>query len=199
MRRPAGFDRDACRRQYHFAPDHVVCVFVALGHFERKGLKLLLSALGRMQDPSLRLLVVGGNRGVLTQYESLARKERVSGQVHFTGMQSDVRPFLWMADAFVFPSAYEVFSLALLEAAAARLPLVIPALNGTEEFVRDGVNGFLIERSATGVCDGLRRLLALYPEERQEMGHQCERDVAKYSVENFVAEWRAFYRQTHVA
>jgi glycosyltransferase involved in cell wall biosynthesis len=104
-----------------------------------------------------------------------------------------------MADAFVFPSAYEVFSLALLEAAAAGLPLIVPPLNGAEEFLRDGVNGFLIERSVEGVVQGIARLRALSAEQRARMARQGQQDVARYSVGKFVAGWRTFYSQSHVA
>jgi glycosyltransferase involved in cell wall biosynthesis len=41
------------------------------------------------------------------------------------------------------PSRYEAFSLVVLEAAAAGLPIIAHAINGTEELVTSGVNGYL--------------------------------------------------------
>jgi len=42
------------------SPDDLVVAFVALGHFERKGLPQLLDGLARLDVPKLKLLVVGG-------------------------------------------------------------------------------------------------------------------------------------------
>ena len=68
-------------------------------------------------------------------------------------MQSDVRPYLWSSDVFVFPSLYETFSLVTYEAAASGLPIVVSQLYGVEDLLRDGDNGFLIE---TTCCRGER-------------------------------------------
>jgi glycosyltransferase involved in cell wall biosynthesis len=199
MGRPAEFDRLAFRHALHIEAGDLVLGFVALGHFERKGLSLLLEALAEIRGSNVRLVVAGGNPGVVGSYEVIAARMGISRAVVFAGMQRDVRPFLWIADAFAFPSAYEVFSLALLEAAAAGLPLIVPPMNGAEEFVRDGVNGFLIERSVNGVLSGIAKLQALSDEQRAGMAIQGQQDVARYSVGNFVAGWRNLYGQSHVA
>src|SRR5690606_31783860 len=47
MQPPADFDREAKRRELDYAPDDVVMLFMALGHFERKGLPYLLEAMVR--------------------------------------------------------------------------------------------------------------------------------------------------------
>ena len=51
----------------------------------------------------------------------------------FVGRETQVRPFLWLADAFVFPTAYEAFSLSILEAAAG-LPLIVTRVDGVGDF-----------------------------------------------------------------
>ena len=110
-------------------------------------------------------------------------------------MQRNVRPFLWASDAFVLPSGYEVFSLAVLEAAAAGLPLIVTMINGVEEFVRDGVNGIVVERTVAGIRAGLQRFVALPPEQRRAIGRQARADVRRYSVDEFNAGWRKIYRK----
>ena len=47
-------------------------------------------------------------------------------------------------DLFLFPSRYEAFSLVTLEAAASGLPIVCHRINGTEELIADGNNGWLV-------------------------------------------------------
>jgi len=105
-----------------------VLVFVALGHYERKGLPLLFEALRALNDSRLKMVVVGGSQNGIAAYRERANKGGLNGNVKFLQTQKDIRPYLWAADALTLPSHYEVFPLAVLEAAAAGLPLpwVIP-------------------------------------------------------------------------
>src|SRR5919204_507405 len=141
-----------------------VLLFSALGHFERKGLPLLLDALGALRNPALKLVVVGGEADLVAAYRARTVRAGLDRQVKFIGLQRDVRPYLWAADAFVFPSAYEAFSLVAFEAAAAGVVLIATPVNGVREFLRDGDNGILVERSVGGMIDGIRRFQALPPD-----------------------------------
>jgi glycosyltransferase involved in cell wall biosynthesis len=199
MRRADNFDRDRFRSAVGARPGDLVLVFAALGHFERKGLPLLLEALCRESDPRLKLVAVGGASDLVAAYRARADRMGLAGRVLFAGMQKDVRPFFWAADGFAFPSSYEVFPLVCLEAAAAGLPLLVPPLYGVEEFMRDGETGLLLERSPEGVAGGLRRLLALSASERAAMGERARASVMRYGIEPFADGWRAFYRAAEPA
>jgi glycosyltransferase involved in cell wall biosynthesis len=193
MMRPASFDRAQFRRIHGLGPDDVVLVFMALGHFERKGLPLLLEAMTQVQEPNLKLSVVGGEPGLIRAYQQRVASMGLAERVVFVGMQQDVRPFLWQADAFIFPSAYEVFPLVALEAAAAGLPLIASRLNGVEELLRDGENGFQVQRTVPGVVQGIRRFLSLGAGAKGDMGRRAQNDVSIYSNEAFCARWQRLY------
>jgi glycosyltransferase involved in cell wall biosynthesis len=193
LRRPHTFDREGFRARFGLRADDIVLVFVALGQYERKGLPLLLEALDRIPDPALRLLVVGGEGDLVSHYRGHVQRRGQEHRVVFAGMQRDVAPFLWAADAFAFPSAYETFSLVSFEAAAAGLPLLITPLHGIGDVLRDGVHGFVLERTAAGVEDGLRRFLELPDGDRKRMGECARSAVVAYSVPHFVAAWRDLY------
>lgn len=63
------------------------------------------------------------------------------------------------ADAFVFPSLYEAFSRAILEAMAARLPIVTTAVGVAGDALRDDHSALLIaKRSAPAIVEAVRRL-----------------------------------------
>ncbi len=193
MRCPVGFDRQAFRQSLGIGPESIVLVFVALGFFERKGLPLLLEAMGQLRKPHLKLLVVGGEGDLVSLYRKRVKRLSLEDQVAFTGSQGDVRPYLWSAEAFVLPSLWEGFPLVALEAAAAGLPLLATPVHGVEELMRDGENGILLEPSAEGVAQGISRFVALPQEARKAMGVQAQRDVRRYAPENFVAAWSAIY------
>jgi glycosyltransferase involved in cell wall biosynthesis len=121
------------------------------GDWARKGLDLALAAVA--QAPSWHLLVVGD--GDEAGYRARAQELGISGRVHFAGRQAQPAPYLAAADAFVFPSAYEPFGLVVLEAGATGLPLIVTRTEGTDELVREGENGFVVERDASAIAQVL--------------------------------------------
>ncbi|HVZ49330.1 MAG TPA: glycosyltransferase, partial [Gemmatimonadaceae bacterium] len=101
-------------------------------------------------------------------------------------------PQAWYAasDLFLFPSRYEAFSLVTLEAAASGLPIVCHRINGTEELVADGVNGWLVPFGA----DALRaRVVALRDDAglRARMGAAAVESSRRYAWDRVAAEYLA--------
>jgi glycosyltransferase involved in cell wall biosynthesis len=101
---------------------------------ERKGLVLVMETMNGIARSDVKLLVVGGEASSVRDYTRRAVALGIGGQVVFVGRQTQVRPFLWLADAFVFPTAYEAFSLSILEATAAGLPLIVTRVHCVEDF-----------------------------------------------------------------
>ena len=195
LRPPANFDRRAFRQSLGWTPEDIVLAFVALGHFERKGLPLLLEALRAANDSRLKAIIVGGSSGSIAAYRARADKSGLNGNVKFVRTQKDIRAYLWAADALALPSHYEVFPLVALEAAAAGLPLLVTRLNGVEDFLRDGDNGLLMQRDATGVLDCIARFAGMPVEARRSMGERAQADVKRYGVPEFVAGWSRLYAE----
>ena len=193
LRAPEDFDRDSFRRGWGVGPHEVVLVFVALGHFERKGLPIVLEVLKDVGDSWVKLWVVGGERDLVREWRDRSEQMGLSRIVSFFGMQRDVRPFLWSADAFVLPSAYETFSLVSLEAAAAGLPVIVTRVHGVEEYMQDGETGFVVERSVEELKRALLRLLSLAPAARRALGERAREAVARFGLEGFEKAWCRFY------
>jgi glycosyltransferase involved in cell wall biosynthesis len=177
------------------APDDTLRLsFCALGNFERKGLRLILEALARIPDLDVHLTVIGGTAGEIRAYERLAAGERV----RFAGFQNDVRPYLLASDAFVFPSAYEVFPLVCLQAAAAGLPLLVTQLYGVEEFMCDGETGWVIERTAESIAAAIVQAASDRTRLRR-MGVAARKQVERYSETEFRRRWRELLQSLVVA
>lgn len=191
---PASYSRSDVRARWGVTDDDFLVAFVALGHFERKGLRQLLEGLRASGDPAIRLLVVGGEPDLLTSYRRVAADLGLNERVAFPGMQTDVRPLLWAADAFALPSSYEVFALAPLQAAAASLPLLVTDVAGVAPFFRDGEHGYLVTRDPENIAEALLRLKGQPTSERREMGRRARDAVHAFGVEPFLNAWRAVYR-----
>jgi len=110
----------------------------------QKGLEVLVSAFRDMVAPTARLVV----RGNMTHFPKYARRVRLFAEldprINFQGPFPHGRQFeaLNQIDVLVVPSVwYENTPFVVLEAFAARRPVVSSDLGGMTELVEDGVNG----------------------------------------------------------
>ncbi|MEM9832810.1 MAG: glycosyltransferase family 4 protein [Bacteroidota bacterium] len=177
-----------------FDKDDIVIAFAALGDFERKGLGLLLEALSIIRKYKLnyKILVIGGRVPEISLFKNKATLLEVSDQVVFVGFQKDIRPYLWASNMFSLPSIYETFSLVCMQAAAARLPLLVTNFNGADEYVVDNQNGWFVERSASAISAKLRSIYAVKVA-LNKMGVSAEKTAHLYSQEIFQGRWLKFY------
>ncbi|UCD05540.1 MAG: glycosyltransferase, partial [candidate division WOR-3 bacterium] len=91
------------------------------------------------------------------------------------GFVLDIDPYYRIFDVFVLPSRVEGFSLALLEAAAAGIPLIAFDVGGNSEIITNGISGYTI---ADNDVDGLaEKIVYLQANDkyRREMGMAAQR------------------------
>ena len=97
---------------------------------EQKAQHLILAALPQL--PSAQLVLAGGGP-LEANYRQLAMTLGIEDRVHFLGFldRAEVGDLMGAADVFVFPSVWETFGLAAVEAAMLGVPVVcadLPAL-----------------------------------------------------------------------
>lgn len=178
-------ERAAWRKANGFGEQNLLLVFVG-GEWERKGLNLAIRALGQIRDKRVKLLVIGRD-AEQAKFESLAAECGIAGRVFFLGFRRDVPAALGSSDIFVFPSWYEAFSLATIEAAACGLPIVATEINGTEDFVVPGETGFFIRHDVEHIAATLAKLIE-HESERRRIGANARRVVEKSYTWDRVAE-----------
>jgi glycosyltransferase involved in cell wall biosynthesis len=127
-----------------------------------KGVDVILQALARLPDDVV--LVVIGSGPVLHSLVGLARRLGVGDRVRFCARVSDddLPRYLHLAEVFVFPSQsrLEGFGLAVAEAMAAGLPVVIADMPGVREVIEPGAEGLLAEPLlAEDLAEKIRALL----------------------------------------
>jgi glycosyltransferase involved in cell wall biosynthesis len=92
----------------------------------------------------------------------------------------------------LLPTAYETFSLVTFEAAASGLPLLVTKVNGVEDLIREGANGWFIERNPQSIRDRLREMRE-NPQFRRAMGAAARADSLRYSWSRVVEDYRELY------
>jgi UDP-glucose:(heptosyl)LPS alpha-1,3-glucosyltransferase len=189
--------RNRFRIRFGIPDAETVFLFVGSG-FARKGVGAIARAarllVERGCDPFRVVLVGKGDPATYVRSAGPA-----SGRLLFTGPVAGADDLFLGADAFLFPTVYEPFSNACLEAMASGLPVVTTAVNGASEILREGESGFLLEDplDAPALADRMEKLLS--PELRRRMGEQARRAAEAHPVEKNALEtleileaaWRA--------
>jgi len=88
--------------------------------------------------PNSKLLLVGDDQ-MHGQCQKYASKKRSANNIKFLGARSDIADLLQAGDVFVFPSLYEGFPGAVLEAQASGLPCVISDTVTNEVCLTDNI------------------------------------------------------------
>jgi glycosyltransferase involved in cell wall biosynthesis len=92
-------------------------------------------------------LVIVGDGPLRRRVQRLVRRRALTDHVHVTGRvpRSEVVEHLRAASVYVVPARKESFGIAALEARCAGLPVVADRSSGVPEFVRDRVDGLLVD------------------------------------------------------
>ncbi|MBT0607927.1 glycosyltransferase family 4 protein [Aequorivita echinoideorum] len=97
------------------------------------------------EGQSQSLLLVGPFESELDPLKSETLKTIADDpNIISVGYQNDVRPYLAIADALVFPSYREGFPNVVMQAGAMGLPAIVTNINGCNEIIAEGVNGIIV-------------------------------------------------------
>jgi glycosyltransferase involved in cell wall biosynthesis len=178
-------------------PSDALVVAVVAQLIERKGHRHLLAELPDLAraEPRLRVLCFG--RGPLEQ--RLQREIAALGLkdiATLAGFRSDLPQLLPGFDLVVHPAEREGLGLALLEAAAAGVPVVACAAGGVPDVVEQGMTGVLVPvGDAAALRNAIGRLLAS-PAERARLGAAARaRAERRFGVAGMVAAYVSLYER----
>jgi glycosyltransferase involved in cell wall biosynthesis len=159
----------------------------------KKGVDLLLHAWkeAAIRDPELHLAIAGpANAGYKESLEKIVRDDASATHVHWLGMlQGDVKWGAFReAEAFVLPSHQENFGIAVSEALACGLPVLITyPVNIWREIEEDGA-GLIAHDTQAGIADLLTRWIETPPEKRRAMGEGALRCYSsRFTIEKSAA------------
>ncbi len=180
----------ADRRTLDTPPDAKAVLVLSRLH-PKKGIDTLLQALKEL--PRCHAWIAG--EGPLRhELEKLAVSLGVKDRAHFLGWRNDRAALLRAADACALPSRYEPFGTVILEAWAARTPLVACASAGPSGTVEDGRTGLLVPiDDARALAASLRRAFEDQPLRRRLIEQGYEAYQKDYTREAVTRQWLAFY------
>lgn len=176
--------RSEIRRKHGLSDTDFVVLFMGSG-FERKGVKYLIEAAESLSAPVSVMIVGKGN--VKGEYRQ---------NIIFCGPQKDNYKYYAAADVFVFPTMYEPFGNVHLEALASGLPVITTKNSGASEIIKDGVQGFVIERPEdTETIAEKIRLLFTDREKLQSMSGAARFLAEGFTFERHISKIKALYKE----
>jgi glycosyltransferase involved in cell wall biosynthesis len=146
-------------------------------------------------------VIVAGRRGnASADVEALRRSLDLGDQVWFMGHRDDVPNLLAAADLFVFPSLYEGFGGALIEAMALGLPIVASDVPAIREVVEEGRNALLVSRGDPRALAGAIAALLDQADQREAFGRASRRRFEeRFTLESVVPQMVELYRSVAAA
>lgn len=164
--------------------------------YQRKGIETLLEALARLEAESPRgldyVVVVAGADRRQAVYAERARKAGLGGRVRFLGARQDIPDLLAGADLLLLPSFFDAFSNIAGESMASGTPVLVSSSAGASEWVRDGVEGWVVKRGDPE--DLLRCLRAFFAvQDLQPLRDAAREKALAYSWEKHFAEIESIY------
>ena len=175
-----GISGDLFWETYPHLAGRRIILFLGRIH-QKKGLDLLLEAWSRIPKSSddVHIVIAGPDDGSLAQLKEMVEKLGLQQSVTFAGMLHGEAKWsaLRAASVFVLPSHSEGFSVAVLEALAMGLPVIITDKCHFPE-LEQAKCGWTIAPEIGQVEQALRDFLQLPPEEAVRMG-QCGKDLVE--------------------
>ena len=128
------------------AKDHSVFSFLTVGRLVPvKNIGMQIHAFARLvkDSPNARLVIVGDGPELPNLQLSISDFQ-LQDKIILTGRQNDVSQYYKEADAFLLTSDSEGWGVAVTEAAAFGLPIIMTDVGLAGEFIKDGENGIVI-------------------------------------------------------
>lgn len=176
----SGQELELCR-QHGINDEHIVLTFVGrLANY--KGINELVKSFKTLQSrhQNIKLFLVGPFEEINPLEPETIQEIEHNNAIITTGHQNDIRPYLSLTDIFVFPSYREGFPQSLMQACAYQLPCVATNINGCNEIVFDGFNGYLIAPKNVEELIDKCEILIRDEDKRRAFGNNARSHLEKY-------------------
>jgi glycogen synthase len=179
-------------------PRPPVVLFVGRLDRRQKGLDTLIEAFGRVPprlNASLRL--VGEDWGGLPPLLLRAKRLGLEDRVKATGPlpRGEVLGELASADVLVVPSRFEPFGIVLLEAMAARLPIVATRVGGIPEVVTDRESALLVAANDPAELASALEAVLTDPPLAARLAAEGRRRVERFSWPRLLPDYVALFHE----
>jgi glycosyltransferase involved in cell wall biosynthesis len=139
---------------------HMLAVgrLVRINGIETKGISLIIEAMKSLDDCHLHIL---GEGPLALEYQAQIERLGIVNRVTLHGYKprETILGFMKEADILVFPSLTEGLSMTVVESMLMGLSVVTTPVGGQADHIREGENGFLVDRgSSESIAEKVRTI-----------------------------------------
>ena len=182
----------------HYSLPHNAYLLLYVGRLEEmKGLHLFINALQKTLNvvPQTYALIVGdGSVLYKNKLRNQIKKYGIDKYVKFTGylLGKTLLDHYAASDVFVHPSYMETAPLAVREAIAMGLSVVATNVGGTSEYVRNNIDGILVQPgNPSKLANAIVNVLL-----NQDSFNVNAENIRKYSWNHYVTQMRYIFEET---
>jgi glycosyltransferase involved in cell wall biosynthesis len=150
---------------------------VIANFYPTKGLKYLIEAAEYFKNRDDIVFVIIGDGLERKELENLIKQKNMENKIFLLGHIPHAHKLLSAFDIFVLPSIKEGFPWVVLEAMAAKLPVIATKVGAVPEIIENGKNGFIIEPARPDKIAENIQILLKNDHLRQELGIQAHQTV----------------------
>jgi len=176
--------------------DNDICIMTIGRLCEQKGFDYAIKAFARFARKynRVKLVIVGGGDG--TVFRQQADKAGVADRLIFTGFRGDIPELVQAADMYWLTSRSEGVPNTMLEAMAAKVPVVAFDIAGVAEVLKNGVNGFLVPFEDTEGMVAATLKLIEDPSRRRQIGDAGYQTVTtEFSLEKMTDDTERYLKE----
>jgi len=189
-------DRKIKRHELGFGPDDLLVGTVGMLRPEKnQQLAIRAFALIAADFPKLHFIVCGEGE-CRPELESLAAELHIASRVHFLGYRMDAHEIMAAFDIYCLPSVYEGLPLSILEAWAARKPVVATEVIGNVDIVHHETNGLLVPLNNEHMMADVLTRLILDPALGRRLADSGNRVLMdRFDVKHMVNHYEQLYEK----
>jgi len=159
---------------------------------ERKGPDIAIQSIARIYNHVANVKLVFIGRGEWLSYlNQLARKHNILDRVIFLGGRNDVERFYPIFDLCIFPSRWEGFGLAPVEAMAAARTIIASDIPAFREVIAEG--GEIVPCTSEAFADKIIDL-SQAPKKRQTLSKLATKRASLFSMDRMAQAYSDLYK-----
>lgn len=142
--------------------------------------------------PNYKLIILGDGSHK-DRLREIVEHASFSDKIILAGEVENVVPYYLISDFFVSVSFIEGFGLAHVEALCCGLPVLTTKTAGPDEFIKEGENGFFIEKDEQSIYEGLKKMSGA---DLKVMGDRIRKSVEGYSIEVTAKKYKLLIKRS---
>jgi glycosyltransferase involved in cell wall biosynthesis/Fe2+ transport system protein FeoA len=144
------------------------------------------------EHKNVKLMILGTGE-LEKELKSFVLQKNVKDYVIFAGNKNNVYDYYNCADCFVLSSAWEGFSLAIVEAMACALPAIATDAGGVREVLND--DQFIVPiKDSLALYTKMKYIYSLTNEKRKEISNRNLVQSRNFDIDSIVNKWLNIYK-----